>query len=175
VLGADGFGYKFRGGGHVKVPQVGILRVGDRVEIGANACIDRAALGETVIGEGSKIDNLVQIGHNCKLGKHVILCGQAGVAGSVNIDDYAVLGANSGIADHIHIGMAAKVGAKAGVIQDLPPKSEVWGLPAEDRRAFWREIVALRKLPELLKHVRDLEKRLESLEPKPKSKKPSKP
>lgn len=162
VLGADGFGYKFRSGRHVKVPQVGVLRVGDRVEIGANTCVDRAALGETAIGEGSKIDNLVQIGHNVKTGKHVIMCGQAGVAGSVTIDDYAVLGANSGISDHTHIGMAARVGAKSGVMRDLAPKAEVFGLPADDRRTYWRDLAAYRKLPELLKRVRELEKRLQA-------------
>jgi len=161
VVGADGFGYKFRGGRHVKVPQVGTVKLGHRVEIGANTCIDRAALGATLVGEGSKIDNLVQVGHNCKLGQHVILCGQAGVAGSVNIHDYAMLGANSGIADHLTIGMAAKVGAKSGVTRDLEPKEEVWGLPAEERRAFWRMQASFRKLPELVKRVRELEQRLE--------------
>ena len=161
VLGADGFGYKFRDGRHVKVPQVGTVKLGHRVEIGANTCIDRATLGATTVGEGSKIDNLVQVGHNCKLGQHVILCGQAGVAGSVNIHDYAMLGANSGIADHLTIGSAAKVGAKSGVTRDLDPKEEVWGVPAEERRAFWRMQASFRKLPELMKRVRQLEQQLE--------------
>ena len=120
VIGADGFGYKFRGGRHVKVPQVGTVRVEAQAEIGANSAIDRAALGVTVVGEGTKIDNLVQVGHGAKLGKHVILCGQAGLAGSTELKDYAVLGANAGVADHLTIGMGAKIGAKSGVAQDVP-------------------------------------------------------
>jgi len=163
VIGADGFGYKFRGGKHIKVPQVGVVRIGSQVEIGANACIDRAALGETVIGDGTKIDNLVQIGHNVKLGKHVILCGQAGIAGSVTMDDYAVLGANAGVADHVKIGMAARVGAKSGVMENLPPKAEVFGLPSDERRAYWRQLAALRRLPEMVKRLRELEQQVADL------------
>ena len=164
VLGADGFGYKFRQGQHVKVPQVGTVRVGARVEIGANSAVDRASLGATSIGEGAKIDNLVQVGHNARVGRHVILCGQAGLAGSTEVQDYAVLGANAGVADHLTIGQGAKVGAKSGVAQNVPPGGEVFGLPASERRHAWRQVAALRRLPELLERVRELEKRLEDLE-----------
>ncbi|GMV78976.1 MAG: UDP-3-O-acylglucosamine N-acyltransferase [Planctomycetota bacterium] len=164
VVGADGFGYKFREGRLVKVPQVGGVTVGARVEIGANSAVDRAALGQTTIGEGSKLDNLVQIGHNVRLGKHVIVCGQAGVAGSSTVQDYAMLGAQSGIPDHITIGMAAKVGGQSGPIDDVPPKGEVFGTPAAPRREAFRQFAALRKLPELLKEVRELRARLEKLE-----------
>ena len=104
IIGADGFGYKFRNNMHVKVPQVGNVVIDDNVEIGANTCIDRGALGSTMIGAGSKIDNLVQIGHNNKVGKNVIMCGLTGVSGSCNIEDYAILAGSSGIADHVTIG-----------------------------------------------------------------------
>jgi UDP-3-O-[3-hydroxymyristoyl] glucosamine N-acyltransferase len=166
VIGADGFGYKFRGGRHVKVPQVGTVRVDAQAEIGANSAIDRAALGVTVVGEGTKIDNLVQVGHGAKLGKHVILCGQAGLAGSTELKDYAVLGANAGVADHLTIGMGAKIGAKSGVAQDVPSGAEVWGLPASERRTAWRQIAAIRKLPDLLERIRELEARIAELEKK---------
>jgi len=164
VIGADGFGYKFRGGKHVKVPQVGTVTIGSYAEIGANSAVDRAALGATELGEGTKIDNLVQVGHNAKLGKHVILCGQAGLAGSTELQDYAVLGANAGVSDHLTIGMGAKIGAKSGVAQDVPPGAEVWGLPASERRTAWRQIAALRKLPGLLDRIRELEARVKELE-----------
>lgn len=164
VIGADGFGYKFRNGRHVKVPQIGTVRIGSDVEIGANSAVDRAALGATEVGEGSKIDNLVQIGHNAKLGKHVILCGHAGLAGSTVLQDYVVLGANAGVADHLNIGMGAKIGAKSGVAQDVPAGTEVWGLPASERRTAWRQIAALRKLPDLLERIRALEGRIAELE-----------
>jgi UDP-3-O-[3-hydroxymyristoyl] glucosamine N-acyltransferase len=163
VLGADGFGYKFRGGRHVKVPQVGTLKVGSDVEIGANSAVDRAALGATRVGNGAKIDNLVQVGHNAKLGRHVILCGQAGLAGSTEVQDYAVLGANAGVADHVVIGTGAKVGAKSGVAQDVAPHTEVFGYPASERRAAWRQIAAQRKLPEIIERLRALEKQVVEL------------
>jgi len=163
VLGADGFGYKFREGRHVKVPQVGTLKVGSDVEIGANSAVDRAALGATQVGNGVKIDNLVQVGHNAKLGHHVILCGQAGLAGSTEVQDYAVLGANAGVADHLVIGTGAKVGAKAGVAQDVAPHTEVFGYPACERRAAWRQIAAQRKLPEIIERLRALEKQVVEL------------
>lgn len=164
VLGADGFGYKFREGSHQKVPQVGTLKIGDNVEIGANTAIDRAALGCTEIQAGSKIDNLVQIGHNAKLGKHVILCGQAGLAGSVAIDDYAIIGAKAGIADHLKIGAAAMVGAGSGVHREVPAKSQVFGYPAVEVKAARRQVAALRRLPEMQQRLRDLEDRLKKLE-----------
>ncbi|MCZ7643671.1 MAG: UDP-3-O-(3-hydroxymyristoyl)glucosamine N-acyltransferase [Planctomycetota bacterium] len=164
VLGADGFGYKFREGRLVKVPQVGRLEVAARVEIGANSAVDRAALGATRLGEGAKLDNLVQIGHNTQIGRHVVVCGQAGIAGSCEIQDYAVLGAHAGVADHVVVGAAARVGAKAGLISDIPPKSEVFGYPALPRRTAWRQAAALQKLPDLLKRMKQLERRIEELE-----------
>jgi UDP-3-O-[3-hydroxymyristoyl] glucosamine N-acyltransferase len=163
ILGADGFGYKFRNGKHVKVPQVGIVEIGDDVEIGANTCIDRGALNPTRVGAGTKIDNLVQIGHGVSIGKHCILCGQAALAGSSGMDDYAMIGGNVGIADHVFMGKGSKAGAKSGIGKDVPPGKEVFGLIAEERGVAFRQIAAMRRLPEMLKRVRDLEKKLEEL------------
>jgi UDP-3-O-[3-hydroxymyristoyl] glucosamine N-acyltransferase len=160
VLGADGFGYKFRGGRHVKVPQVGTVEIADDVEIGANTCIDRGALGPTRVGCGTKIDNLVQVGHNALIGQHCIVCGQAAMAGSVRVEDYAMLGGQAGVADHVTIGEGAKIGAQTGVGMDIAPGAEVFGPWAQERRLAFKEIAALRRLPDLLDRVRDLERRL---------------
>jgi len=164
IIGADGFGYKFRDNRHVKVPQVGNVIIEDNVEIGANTCVDRGALGSTTLGSGSKIDNLVQIGHNNKIGRHVIMCGQVGVSGSCKIDDYAILAGSAGVADHVNIGQGAVVMARAGVAGDVLAKTQVFGSPAKDKRVAYKEQVALAKLPELLKKVKWLEERLQHLE-----------
>ncbi len=164
IIGADGFGYKFRNGQHVKVPQIGNVVIGDNVEIGANTCVDRGALGSTVIGAGSKIDNLVQIGHNNKIGQHVIVCGQTGISGSCMIENYAILAGSAGIADHVKIGQGAVVMARAGVANDVAPKTQVFGSPAKEKRVAYREQVAISQLPDLLKTIKQLEARLEQLE-----------
>lgn len=164
IIGADGFGYKFRNHQHVKVPQVGNVIIGDNVEIGANTCIDRGALGSTSIGGGSKIDNLVQIGHNNKVGSHVIMCGQVGVSGSCDIQDYAILAGSAGIADHVTIGQGAVVMARAGVAGDIKAGTQVFGSPAKDKRVAYKEQVAISKLPELLKTVKLLEEKIQLLE-----------
>ncbi len=166
IIGADGFGYKFRNHQHIKVPQVGNVVIGDNVEIGANACIDRGALGSTNIGAGSKIDNLVQIGHNNKIGNHVIMCGQVGVSGSCDIQDYAVLAGSAGIADHVTIGQGAVVMARAGVAGDIKAGSQVFGSPAKEKRVAYKEQVAISKLPELIKTVKLLEEKIQLLEGK---------
>ena len=164
IIGADGFGYKFRNNEHVKVPQVGNVVIGDNVEIGANSCIDRGALGSTSIGAGSKIDNLVQIGHNNKIGKNVIMCGLTGVSGSCNIEDYAILAGSSGIADHITIGRGAVVMARSGVAGDVKAGAQVFGSPAKDKKTAYKEQIAIGKLPELLKRVKMLEEKIQALE-----------
>jgi UDP-3-O-[3-hydroxymyristoyl] glucosamine N-acyltransferase len=166
ILGADGFGYRFRGGRHVKIPQVGTVEIGDDVEIGANACIDRGALGPTRIGEGSKIDNLVQIGHNVRIGKHCIICGQAALAGSSGMDDYAMIGGNVGLADHVFMGKGSRAGAKSGIGKDVPPGTEVWGMFAVERKAAFKSLAAYNKLPELVERVRALERELKELREK---------
>lgn len=164
VIGADGFGYKFRNNQHIKVPHVGNVVIADNVEIGANTCIDRGALGSTYIGAGSKIDNLVQLGHNNKVGKNVIICGQSGISGSCTIEDGAILAGSAGIADHVTIGHHAVVMARSGVSQDIAPATQVFGSPAKDKKVAWRELAALSKLPELLKKFKLLESRIDKLE-----------
>ena len=167
IIGADGFGYKFRNNMHIKVPQVGNVIIDDNVEIGANTCIDRGALGSTMIGAGSKIDNLVQIGHNNKVGKNVIMCGLTGVSGSCNIEDYAILAGSSGIADHVTIGQGAVVMARSGVAGDIKAGTQVFGSPAKDKKTAYKEQIAISKLPELLKKVKLLEEKIQALEEKP--------
>ena len=164
IIGADGFGYKFRNNVHVKVPQVGNVVIDDNVEVGANTCIDRGALGSTMIGAGSKIDNLVQIGHNNKVGKNVIMCGLTGVSGSCNIEDYAILAGSSGIADHVTIGQGAVVMARSGVAGDVKAGTQVFGSPAKDKKTAYKEQIAISKLPELLKKVKLLEEKIQALE-----------
>jgi UDP-3-O-[3-hydroxymyristoyl] glucosamine N-acyltransferase len=164
IIGADGFGYKFRNNQHIKVPHVGNVVIADHVEIGANTCIDRGALGSTTIGAGSKIDNLVQLGHNNKVGRNVIICGQSGISGSCTIEDGAILAGSAGISDHVTIGQRAVVMARSGISQDVAPGTQVFGFPAKDRKVAWKELAALAKLPELLKKFKDLESRVEKLE-----------
>lgn len=164
IIAADGFGYKYRNNEHVKVPHVGNVTIADNVEIGANTCIDRGALGSTSIGAGSKIDNLVQLGHNNKVGRNVIICGQSGISGSCTIGDGAVLAGSSGVADHVNIGQQAVVMARSGVPSDIEPGTQVFGFPAKDKKIAWRELAALSKLPELFKKFKLLEKRLAKLE-----------
>lgn len=166
VIGADGFGYKFRNGQHVKVPQIGNVVINNNVEIGANTCVDRGALGSTAIGAGSKIDNLVQIGHNNKIGQHVIICGQTGISGSCTIENYAILAGSAGIADHVKIGQGAVVMAQAGVANDVAAKMQVFGSPAKEKRVAYREQVAISQLPDLIKTIKQLEARLALLESK---------
>lgn len=164
IIGADGFGYKFRNYQHVKVPQVGNVVIADNVEVGANTCIDRGALGSTVIGAGSKIDNLVQIGHNNKVGKNVIMCGLTGVSGSCTIEDFAILAGSSGIADHVTIGKGAVVMARSGVAGDVKAGAQVFGSPAKDKKTAYKEQIALSKLPELMKKIKLLEEKINALE-----------
>ena len=164
VVGADGFGYKQRDEKHIKVPHVGHVVIEDKVEIGANTCIDRGTFGETVIGEGSKVDNLVQIGHNNIIGKNVIICGQTGISGSCNIEDNVILAGSAGLADHVKIGHHAVVMARSGIASDVKECTQVFGSPAKDKKVAWRELAALAKLPELIKTIKAIDMRLHKLE-----------
>lgn len=146
VIGADGFGYKLRHGEHVKFPQVGTVVIESNVEIGANTCIDRASLGATRIGEGTKIDNQVHIAHNVKVGSRALLCGQVGIGGSTVIEDYVVLASQCGVADHVRVGAQAVVLAQAGVTKDIDAKDQVMGFPATNRREALHHMAALRKI-----------------------------
>ena len=166
VLGADGFGYNPTKQGPKKIAHIGTVELGDGVEVGANTCIDRARTGKTVIGSGTKLDNLVHIGHNVEVGRATIIVAQAGVAGSVRIGDGVMLGGQAGIKDHVTIGSGANVGAQGGVIGDVAPGVTVSGYPAREHRAKMREYAALSFLPAYAKRLRDLERRLDELENK---------
>jgi UDP-3-O-[3-hydroxymyristoyl] glucosamine N-acyltransferase len=150
VVGMDGFGYLQNEGRHEKVHHIGKLIIEDDVEIGANTCIDRATFGTSLIGKGSKIDNLVQIGHNCRLGKNVILCSQVGLAGNTVIGDNVYLGGQVGSAGHLKINDGAMIGAQSGVRGDVPPGARFLGTPAINASLQKRIIVALKRLPEIL-------------------------
>lgn len=163
VIGSDGYGYVFDEGHHRKMLQVGHVIVQDDVEIGANTAIDRGALGPTIIGAGSKIDNLVHIAHNVVLGKHCLIMGQVGFAGSTHLGDYCVIASQSGIAGHLKLGHQATVGAKSGVMRDVPDKGVVLGIPAAPDRETKRQLIALQHLPELIRRTRDLEKQVADL------------
>jgi UDP-3-O-[3-hydroxymyristoyl] glucosamine N-acyltransferase len=164
VLGADGFGYVHDGQAHRKIPQVGRVVVEDDVEIGANVTVDRATLGETVIGRGTKIDNLVQIGHNAVIGADAILVAQVGIAGSCRIGRGAVLAGQVGIADHVTVGDGARIGSQAGVHRDVPAGAGMIGTPALPGETGLRALAAIGRLPELLRDVRALGRRLAALE-----------
>ncbi len=163
VLGGDGFGYTPSPTGLEKVPQVGRLVIEDHVEIGANCAIDRATLGETRVGRGTKIDNLVQIGHNVETGAHCILVSQVGIAGSSKLGDRVTLAGQVGIADHLHIGDGCRVGAKSGVNRSLEGGRDYLGSPAVEARKFMRIAASWNRLPDLAKRVAALEKELEAL------------
>jgi UDP-3-O-[3-hydroxymyristoyl] glucosamine N-acyltransferase len=146
VIGADGFGFATEDGRHHKIPQIGSVRIEDDVEIGANSAVDRAVLGETVIGEGTKIDNLVQIGHNVRIGKHCLIVSQVGIAGSSELGDYVVAAGQSGISGHLKIGNGAQITGGAKVFHDVPDGTKVVGNPAVPFREYARRDVLLRRL-----------------------------
>ncbi len=160
VIGSDGFGYETHQGGHVKVPQIGVVVVEDDVEIGANTTIDRARFGETRIGTGSKIDNLVQIAHNVRIGAGSLIAAQAGIAGSTTLGKYVMVGGQAGFAGHIHIGDQSMIGAQAGVSKDYPPKSKLNGSPASPIHENYRVETYKRRLPELFRRLQVVETRL---------------
>ena len=166
VIGSDGYGYVFDEGQHRKSLQVGNVIIHDDVEIGANTAIDRGALGATVIGQGTKIDNLVHIAHNVVLGRHCLVMGQVGFAGSTQLGDYCVIASQSGIAGHLKLGHQATVGAKSGVMRDIPDKGTVLGIPAAPDKQAKRQMIALQQLPELIRRTRELEKQVAELQAK---------
>jgi len=160
VIGSDGFGYVQDGGIHRKVPQMGNVIIREDVEIGSNVTIDRGALGPTIIGKGTKIDNLVQIGHNVLIGDHCLVVSQAGIAGSTKLGNYVVLGGQVGLAGHLKIGDGVLVAAQSGVMNDIPDGEKWMWTPAQPNRQAKRQMIALHQLPELLRRVAELEKKL---------------
>jgi UDP-3-O-[3-hydroxymyristoyl] glucosamine N-acyltransferase len=161
VLGADGFGYRLQDGQHVKVPQFGWVEVGDDVEIGAGTTIDRGTFEATRIGEGTKIDNLVQIGHNCQIGRHNLLVSQVGIAGSCSTGDYVVVAGQAGIADHVRLHDRSQIGARSGVARDVPAGERVLGTPATPERQQKRIMLCLERLPALCRDVRQIKQQLQ--------------
>jgi UDP-3-O-[3-hydroxymyristoyl] glucosamine N-acyltransferase len=166
VIGADGFGYVMENGRWHKFPQVGRVLLGDFVEIGANSCVDRAALGVTSIGDGTKLDNMVHVGHNCRIGRHVVVAAQTGFSGGVTVEDYAVIGGQVGIGDKARIESHAVLGSGCGVLTSKIVRSgeTVWGTPARPLKQHLEQLAGLARLPELRREVAELKRRLENLE-----------
>ena len=152
-IGQDGFGFAMAKRGHLKVPQIGSVIVADDVEIGANSTIDRGTLGDTRIGEGTKIDNLVQIGHNVQIGRHCVIVAQSGIAGSAELGDFVVMGAQSGVLGHVKVGTGAQIAGMAHVKDDVEPGARMGGTPARPFKEWAREIAAVRKLARQSAHT----------------------
>jgi len=160
VIGSHGFGFLTGPDGLATIPQIGIVVVEDDVEIGANTCVDRATTGQTTLGRGTKLDNLVQIGHNVTVGEHCALSAQTGISGSCVIGDGVTMGGRVGIADHLSVGDGAKLGGGSGVYTDVAPGQTVFGYPALPRAEAWRITAITRRLPDLVRKVAELEKAL---------------
>ena len=163
VLGAYGFGYSTSQGRHKVCSQLGFTQIGDDVDIGAGTMIDRGTYGPTVVGEGTKLDNLVQIGHNCRIGKHNLICSQVGIAGSVSTGDNVVLAGQVGLADHLHLADGTIIGAKAGVMTDTEAGKRYIGLPAIEEREAFRSAALVRHLPQMRKQLLDLQQAVAAL------------
>jgi UDP-3-O-[3-hydroxymyristoyl] glucosamine N-acyltransferase len=167
VIGSDGFGYAVqKDGSRVKIPQIGIVVIEDDVEIGANVAIDRARFGKTRIGRGTKIDNLVQVGHNVVVGEHTVMCGQVGISGSSIIGSRVILAGQAGLAGHLEVGDGAVVGAQSGVMKDIPPGEFVIGSPALPHLQFKKMIAGNLFLPRLKEKFKELERRIRQIEEK---------
>ncbi|ABA88502.1 acyl-(acyl carrier protein)--UDP-3-O-(3-hydroxyacyl)-glucosamine/UDP-3-N-(3-hydroxyacyl)-glucosediamine 2-N-acyltransferase [Syntrophotalea carbinolica DSM 2380] len=164
VIGSDGFGFAPDGKSYYKIPQVGIVAIEDDVEVGANVCIDRAAMGVTLIKRGTKIDNLVQIAHNVSIGEDTILVAQVGIAGSSKVGDHCTLGGQVGVSGHLKIGDNTMVGAQSGIISDLPAGQVFSGTPTMPHREWLKASASMRSLPAMRKTVSNLQKRIEELE-----------
>jgi UDP-3-O-[3-hydroxymyristoyl] glucosamine N-acyltransferase len=166
VIGADGFGFALEGDHYCKFPQIGRVSIGDDVEIGANSCVDRAALDVTWIGDGTKLDNMVHVAHNCRIGRHVVVAAQTGFSGGVVVEDYAVIGGQVGIGDKARIESRAVLGSGCGVLTSKIIRSGqvVWGTPARPLKEHLETLANLSRLPELRREVADLKRRLRLLE-----------
>ncbi|MCM1292779.1 MAG: UDP-3-O-(3-hydroxymyristoyl)glucosamine N-acyltransferase [Bacteroides sp.] len=158
VIGADGFGFAPTPQGYDKIPQIGNVVIEDNVEIGANTTIDRAVMGSTVIEKGVKLDNLIQIAHNCRIGSNTVMASQAGVAGSTKVGQWCMLGGQVGLAGHIHVGDHVEIAAQSGIHKDVPSGSRLFGSPAMDLKAYGRQVVNIKNLPSLIKKVDELQR-----------------
>lgn len=164
VLGTDGFGFAPNVNGYEKIPQIGNVVIGNNVEIGANTCIDRAALESTVISDGVKMDNLIQVGHNCTVGEHTVMSAQTGLAGSTHLGKWCMTAGQTGFAGHITIGDHCEMGGQSGIMTNLPNGSRVMGTPAMDAFAAMKSFAVLPKLPQLMREFNQLKKQFEKLE-----------
>jgi UDP-3-O-[3-hydroxymyristoyl] glucosamine N-acyltransferase len=164
VIGSDGFGFRFAEGRHVKIPHIGIVQVGDDCELGANTTVDRGKFSATVIGAGSKLDNLVQIGHNVRLGPHSVLVAHTAIGGSVQTGAYLVMGGASVVADHVTIGTAVQLAAMSAITADAPDQARLGGIPARPIKEALADIKYRAQLPKMAETVRELERRIASLE-----------
>lgn len=165
VLGSDGFGFVPSETGIEKIPQIGTVSIDEDVEIGSNTTVDRAALGETRIGTGSKLDNLVQIGHNVRIGKYCLLAGQAGISGSTRLGDQVILAGQAGLAGHLNVGNSVVIGPQSGLAKNVKDGEVLGGTPSMPKGDFLRSSVLLPRLPELYNRIKKLEKALEALTP----------
>ena len=163
VIGADGFGFAPSSQGYDKIPQIGIVIIEDNVEIGANTCVDRATMGATVIHQGVKLDNLIQIAHNVEIGSHTVMASQGGVAGSAKIGEWCVFGGQVGIAGHIKVGDHVTIGAQSGIPGNTKSGSTLMGYPAVDPKIFARSSVIFKKLPEMYTELQNLQKEIDEL------------
>jgi UDP-3-O-[3-hydroxymyristoyl] glucosamine N-acyltransferase len=163
VLGAFGFGYQSNTGRHILSAQIGNVVIAEDVEIGANTTIDRGTYDSTTIGAGTKIDNLVMVGHNCTIGEHNLLCSQVGIAGSCSTGDYVIMGGQVGLADHLNIGSHVSIGAKSGLMHDVESNQRIFGIPARPARTEMQIQAVTSKLPELRRTVKKLSKQLNQL------------
>lgn len=158
VIGADGFGFAPAADGYEKIPQIGIVTIEDDVEIGANTCVDRSTMGTTIVHRGVKLDNMVQVAHNCEVGAHTVMSAQSGLAGSTKIGEWCMIGGQAGFAGHIKIGNRCGIGAQAGVISNLKDGTQVIGTPAIDPSQFFRSSAVFKRLPEMLRDINALKK-----------------
>lgn len=163
VIGADGFGYRFVGGRFEKIPQLGSVEIHDDVEIGACTTVDRGAIGPTIVGAGTKLDNLVMVAHNCEVGRHNVFASQVGLAGSSSTGDYVRLGGQAGVRDHVHLNTGCSIGAKAGVVKDIPA-GETWiGIPATHESEQKRQLVSIKRIPSIRDDLQTLEDQVKLL------------
>lgn len=166
VIGADGFGFAPGENGYDKIPQIGIVVIEDNVEIGANTCVDRSTMGQTIIRKGVKLDNLIQVAHNCEVGENTVMSAQAGMAGSTKIGQWCMVGGQVGLAGHLTVGDKTFIGAQSGVMSDIKGNEKLFGTPCMEPRAYFKSHAYFRRLPEIYKELENLKKELEELKTK---------